>query len=73
MQGKGQVEWVQLMTKERPMETGEIEICGQSIRHESVHQMRRSGYAYIPEDRLRQGVGASGSISDNLIANRYSD
>ena len=73
VQGNGQVELVQLMTKERPMETGEIEICGQSIRHESVHQMRRSGYAYIPEDRLRQGVGASGSISDNLIANRYSD
>lgn len=73
VQGNGQVELVQLITKERKIESGDIQISGVSIKDETVSKMRRRGYSYIPEDRLRQGVGVSASISENLIANHYAD
>lgn len=71
VQGNGQVELVQLMTKGMDMEKGDIEICGKSIRKMSVREMREDGYAYIPEDRLTTGVTLDGTIAENLIANRY--
>lgn len=73
VQGNGQVELIQLMTRGRAIESGSVELCGESIADKSIHQMRKDGYAYIPEDRLQQGVGRAGSIADNLITNQYSE
>ncbi|MEG1774639.1 MAG: ATP-binding cassette domain-containing protein, partial [Oscillospiraceae bacterium] len=68
VQGNGQVELVELMTRARRIESGRIEINGQDIAHMKVRALRSSGMGYIPEDRLRQGVAREASIRENLIS-----
>ncbi|MDR2023799.1 MAG: ABC transporter ATP-binding protein [Hungatella sp.] len=72
VQGNGQVELVELMTRARKLEKGVIKINDCDISQLSVRQLRNTGYSYIPEDRLRQGVGKTASIRDNVISNQYS-
>lgn len=71
VQGNGQVELVELMTRAREIETGSIKINGQNVAAQTVRKLRTNGYSYIPEDRMRQGVGAGASIRENLIANQF--
>jgi simple sugar transport system ATP-binding protein len=71
VQGNGQVELVKLLTKELPIEEGEIKINAKSISAETISRMRDEGYTYIPEDRMHQGVAMNASIADNILANRY--
>jgi simple sugar transport system ATP-binding protein len=71
VQGNGQVELVKLITKELPLEQGEIKIHNISITSTTITQMRENGYAYIPEDRLHQGVAIHATIEDNILVNRY--
>jgi simple sugar transport system ATP-binding protein len=71
VQGNGQVELIKLLTKEMAIEQGEIWINSKSILGKTVSQMRDAGYAYIPEDRMHQGVAMHATIADNILANRY--
>lgn len=70
VQGNGQVELINMMTRRVPVQDGDILFRGKSIRDESIAKIRRSAYGYIPEDRLDQGVAAKEPIRDNMIANR---
>ncbi|MEG2097504.1 MAG: ABC transporter ATP-binding protein, partial [Pseudoflavonifractor sp.] len=68
VQGNGQVELVELMTRARGIESGYIEVNGQDITKMKVRTLRNTGLGYIPEDRLRQGVAKDASISENLVS-----
>ncbi|MFP3155490.1 ABC transporter ATP-binding protein [Lachnospiraceae bacterium ZAX-1] len=72
VQGNGQVELVNMLTKKLPIQMGEILFHGKSIKGKTVAQIRASQYGYIPEDRLEKGVATKESIRDNMIANRFS-
>lgn len=71
VQGNGQVELVELMTRARELESGKITLNGEDISRKRVRALREKGLGYVPEDRLRQGAAAGASISDNLISDIY--
>lgn len=72
VQGNGQVELVQAMTKALPVEKGDVLFHGESIQKFTLGEMRKTAFGYIPEDRLEQGVAAAETIQDNMISNKVS-
>lgn len=70
VQGNGQVELVDMMTRRRAVQSGEIRFRGKSIAQDTEVDIRKQPFGYIPEDRLAQGVASSESINDNMISNR---
>ncbi len=71
VQGNGQVELVELLTQARPPQSGRVTIKGGDMAGLPVRRWRALGCAYIPEDRLQQGVARAASIRENLISARY--
>ena len=71
IEGNGQSELLEAITGMRPIESGEISICGQNIRGKDPGEIRRLGLAHIPEDRLATGVSRDASVTDNLIVGRH--
>lgn len=71
VQGNGQVELVEVLTKARDGFDGRVEINGQDIRGQKVRALRENGLGYIPEDRQRQGAAGKASIRENLISTSY--
>ncbi len=72
VQGNGQAELVDLMTKRKRIQEGKILFEGRNIENYEVSDIRKTKFGYIPEDRLDQGVSASESIRENMISNRLS-
>lgn len=73
IQGNGQVELIELMTKSRKMQSGNIQINSKDIQKLTMKQLRDTGFGYIPEDRLRQGIAKEGTIVENIISNKYNE
>lgn len=71
VEGNGQTELVEVLTGLRPATTGMILVDGQPVQNKSARQVRLSGVAHIPEDRLTNGVALEASIADNLAVDRY--
>lgn len=74
VQGNGQVELIDMLTKKTSIQKGDILFNGKTIKNDTLAQIRKNDTGYIPEDRLDQGVAAKESIGDNMISNQiYSD
>ena len=71
VQGNGQVELVELMTKKRSIREGDILLNGTSVKSMSMESIRRTKFGYVPEDRIDQGIAAQESIAENMVSNRY--
>lgn len=72
VEGNGQADLVKCITGLQEVEyTGKIEICGKQAEKMTVKQRRDAGLAYIPEDRMNDGIAGNLSISDNIIATYY--
>lgn len=69
--GNGQTQLVSAIMGTLPLCGGKITVRSEDLHGLNVRTIRDMGVAYIPEDRLSQGVADDASISDNLIANRY--
>src|SRR5436190_4278088 len=54
--GAGRSEWAQAVFGLNPIRGGEVVVDGRTIRPHAPGQMARAGVAYVPEDRLRQGL-----------------
>ena len=72
VQGNGQVELIDLMTKKRHVKKGDIRLSGKSVKEMSLQEIRRMQFGYVPEDRIEQGIAGHESIEENMISNRYS-
>ena len=72
VEGSGQEDIVQLITgiKNRG-NSGQILLGGRDIKGARIRDIRRSGMAYIPEDRMTMGVAEHVSIQENLISSIY--
>jgi simple sugar transport system ATP-binding protein len=55
-----------------PADSGTIEIGGQAVRLRTVQDAIRAGVAYVPEDRLTEGVFAEQSIERNIAISALS-
>lgn len=71
VEGNGQTELIEILTRQRDIESGRVTINDRSIKEMGIKALRDTGFGYIPEDRLRQGTAKEGSIKDNYISNIY--
>ena len=71
VQGNGQVELIDLMTRKRAVREGDIRLNGTSIKKLSIQEIRKMQFGYVPEDRIEQGIAGQESIAENMVSNRY--
>ena len=69
--GNGQRELSEVLTGLRPITHGTISVDGAPVREQGAAAFARLGIAHIPEDRLRSGLAASLSITDNAVLREY--
>jgi ABC-type sugar transport system ATPase subunit/ribose/xylose/arabinose/galactoside ABC-type transport system permease subunit len=65
--GAGRSEWAQALFGLRPIAGGEIVLHGQAIAPRGPGEMAAHGLAYVPEDRLRQGLCRGLSVTANVV------
>ncbi|MCC7209168.1 MAG: ABC transporter ATP-binding protein [Anaerolineae bacterium] len=65
--GNGQHELAQVITGLRPTTEGHIALCGQNVTGKPPGAMNVLGIAYIPEERLTDGVIKDFSVAENYI------
>jgi general nucleoside transport system ATP-binding protein len=69
--GNGQVQLAEAIVGLRPVRSGRIELRGRDVTSWPVKRRIRAGIAYTPEDRYRDGLVPSLSVSDNLVGKAY--
>ncbi|HCW54995.1 MAG TPA: ABC transporter ATP-binding protein, partial [Erysipelotrichaceae bacterium] len=71
VEGNGQSELAQVLSGLGDFADGEVDINGTSIKGKTVRQIRDLGMAYIPEDRMIEGIAGNMSIKMNIMADRF--
>ncbi|MPN17413.1 Autoinducer 2 import ATP-binding protein LsrA [bioreactor metagenome] len=71
VQGNGQAELVRCITGLMESTGGKVVLNNQDITKDSIKHRRQKGIAYIPEDRMEDGIAAPASLSDNIISTYY--
>ena len=69
--GGGQRELSEVLTGIRATTTGEVWINGTNMTSKSPSDFLKMGLGFSPEDRLRSGLVASATISDNAVVREY--
>ncbi len=70
--GSGRTELARALFGLEPADSGHVEIGGQIIRMRTVQDAIRAGVAYVPEDRLTEGIFAEQSIERNIAISSLS-
>jgi simple sugar transport system ATP-binding protein len=65
--GSGRTELALALFGLNPPDAGQIFLNGKALQVRSPEEALRQGIAYLPEDRLTQGLFISQSIGDNII------
>jgi simple sugar transport system ATP-binding protein len=72
VEGNGQAELVKVLFGYSKPDTGTVTVNGISVLDQSIKFIRsRAKAAYIPEDRMRQGIAARATVAENLIASYF--
>ncbi len=71
--GNGQRELAEVVAGLRPVEAGVVEIMGKDATGLGVRKRRRSGLAYVPEERMREGAIGEFSVAENLVLIDHAD
>ncbi len=71
VQGNGQTELVYALTGLLPLDSGQITLLGEAIKHTTPRNILERGVAHIPEDRQRHGLILSFPIHDNMMLCTY--
>ncbi|MTJ79569.1 MAG: sugar ABC transporter ATP-binding protein [Telmatospirillum sp.] len=69
--GSGRTEVALSLFGMEPGYSGDIRIDGTPVRLDSVQQAIAAGIAYVPEDRLTEGLFLGQSINRNILATTY--
>jgi general nucleoside transport system ATP-binding protein len=65
--GNGQRDLAEAVAGIRPVVEGSILLDGEEVAGASPSRVRAAGLAYVPEERMRDGVISDFSVADNLI------
>lgn len=65
--GNGQRELAEVLAGLRAMERGQVLLDNEDISHYRSDERMRAGVAYIPEERMRDGVILAFNVAENLI------
>jgi len=71
VQGNGQNELISGLVGLARFNTGKWFIEDKELTNLTIEQKRRSGLAYIPEDRMKDGIAQGASVAENLISSYY--
>ena len=71
--GNGQRELAEALAGLRPVRQGRILLNGRDVTHGSPSMRMKAGQAYIPEERMRDGVIKEFSVAENLILQDHGD
>ena len=71
VEGNGQKEISELITRLLPLQNGTIRINGKDTSGMTIRQIRESGVAHISEDRMTYGAVSDAPIKDNIISDRF--
>jgi simple sugar transport system ATP-binding protein len=71
VQGNGQTELVEAITKLRPVVSGKLILEGKDITHSDPRHVTQFGIAHVPEDRQKNGMVANFPIRDNMRLQTY--
>lgn len=71
--GNGQVELAEAMAGVRPLVSGSVRLHGTEMAGQSTADWLKSGVAYVPEDRHRDGILTTSSITENLLLGSQRD
>lgn len=71
--GNGQSELVEAIVGLRRATQGRVMIDGEDVTALSLAERRRRGVAYVPEDRLRDGLALDGLIFENATMGEHRD
>ncbi|MEO6886005.1 MAG: ABC transporter ATP-binding protein [Jatrophihabitantaceae bacterium] len=71
VQGNGQEELVEAMIGTRPVESGAIELIGESLIGLSPHTILGKGVGFVPEDRQHDGLISAFTVAENLVLDIY--
>jgi simple sugar transport system ATP-binding protein len=69
--GNGQRELVEAITRLRKQEKGKIVIDGQDISRYHAQDRHKTKFGHIPEDRQRRGLVLDFTLAENLILEKY--
>jgi ABC-type sugar transport system ATPase subunit len=65
--GSGRTEFAESLVGLRRFDRGELQLSGKPLRFSGPRGAMRHGLAYVPEDRMRAGLFARRSITENLL------
>ncbi|MDR3174887.1 MAG: ABC transporter ATP-binding protein [Treponema sp.] len=72
VEGNGQTELVEVLFGYKKPNGGTMTVKGISLGERSIKDIRKTAKtAYIPEDRMRQGIAAKATVAENLISSYY--
>jgi simple sugar transport system ATP-binding protein len=71
--GNGQSELAEALAGLRPVERGRVLLKGKEIQNRSPLEIRREGFAHIPEDRNRRGLNRTMTVEENLAGLAFRD
>ncbi len=70
VEGNGQNEIIEAITRGLNIDSGKITFKNEDIKNKSILDLRNEGLGYIPEDRMTKGIAKDMSISENAVINR---
>jgi simple sugar transport system ATP-binding protein len=71
VEGNGQSELSDMLAGLLTIQSGEVSICGESIRSKKIREIREMGVSLVHEDRMTYGVSRTQSIKENIVSDRY--
>lgn len=71
--GNGQRELVEAITRLRKQDKGKITIDGKDISRFHAQDRHKTNFGHIPEDRQRRGLVLDFTLAENLILERYDE
>ncbi len=69
--GNGQVELVEALAGVRPLTAGSVEVDGETLQGLPTAAWLGRGVSYVPEDRGRDGILPSASLTENLVLGQH--
>lgn len=69
--GNGQRELVEVITRLRKQDKGSVMIDGKDISRYQAHDRHKAKFGHIPEDRQRRGLVLDFTLAENLILEKY--
>lgn len=71
VEGNGQTQVIKAITGLMPHDEGSITLNGTDITKYSIRKRRKAGLAYIPEDRMTDGVALNATLAENIITTYF--